>query len=297
MENKEKQQTISDATSPPHATAKSSPTRSDNHIEDSKPPSPPAKLPADSPARSSISSDQSSLSHGFSPGEEKVPQASPPRNVPAKPPSPQTVVNRSVRDEPMAVTKANPGLGGGLTLTGGVVEEEGGGRRLRPSLSILRRTKRESMVKKAGLGFRVCGMVFCLVSFAVMAADRNQGWALDSFDRYKEFRYCMSVNVIGFVYSGAQAYYMAYHLATGNYVSRHALRYYLDFSLDQIMTYLVISASSSAATRVDDWQSNWGKDEFPLMATASVVMSFLAFVALASSSLISGYALCSFKST
>ncbi|KAK3000765.1 hypothetical protein RJ639_021567 [Escallonia herrerae] len=54
-----------------------------------------------------------------------------------------------------------------------------------------------------------------------------------------------------------------------------------------MLTYLLISASSSAATRIDDWQSNWGKDKFPEMATASVGMSFLAFVAFASSSLIS----------
>ncbi|KAK2994072.1 hypothetical protein RJ640_024336 [Escallonia rubra] len=63
----------------------------------------------------------------------------------------------------------------------------------------------------------------------------------------------------------------------------------------QMLTYLLISASSSGATRIDDWQSNWGKDKFPEMATASVGMSFLAFVAFATSSLISGYALCTSK--
>lgn len=57
----------------------------------------------------------------------------------------------------------------------------------------------------------------------------------------------------------------------------------------QILAYLLISAASSAATRVDDWQSNWGKDEFTKMASASVAMAFLAFIAFAVSSLISGY--------
>ncbi|KAI3452424.1 hypothetical protein Pfo_030194 [Paulownia fortunei] len=207
---------------------------------------------------------------------------------------PLAVVNRAVLEEPKAVvTKTDPGLG--------VVEGSGGGsgrRKFRPSLSILRRAKREKMVKKAALGFRVFGFLFCLVSFAVMAADRNQGWALDSFDRYKEFRYCMSVNVIGFVYSGAQAFDLSYNLATGNYIVHHQqqLRYYFDFAVDQMIAYLLISASSSAAIRVDDWQSNWGKDKFPDMATASISMSFLAFVALAISSLLSGYALCTSKS-
>ncbi|PNX72698.1 hypothetical protein L195_g028591, partial [Trifolium pratense] len=83
--------------------------------------------------------------------------------------------------------------------------------------------------------------------------------------------YCLSVNVIGFAYSALQAFDLAYQL---------------------VVAYLLISASSSAATRVDDWQSNWGKDEFTEMATVSVGMSFLAFSAFAMSSLISGYILC-----
>lgn len=65
----------------------------------------------------------------------------------------------------------------------------------------------------------------------------------------------------------------------------------------QVLAYLLISASSSAATRVDDWQSNWGKDEFTEMATASVSMAFLAFIAFALSSLISGYNLFTQDST
>lgn len=95
------------------------------------------------------------------------------------------VVNRAVMEEPNVVApKPDPGP----ELAGG-----GGGsgirrRRVSPSLSILRRGEREKMVRKAALGFRVFGLLFCLISFAVMAADRNQGWALDSFDRYKEFR-------------------------------------------------------------------------------------------------------------
>ncbi|KAF1892820.1 hypothetical protein Lal_00035464 [Lupinus albus] len=61
---------------------------------------------------------------------------------------------------------------------------------------------------------------------------------------------------------------------------------------DKVLTYILISASSCAATRVDDWQSNWGKDEFTVMASASVGMAFVAFAAFAISSLISGYILC-----
>lgn len=206
----------------------------------------------------------------------------------------KAVVNRAVVEEAKVVAVAQK------TDPGPEVAGGGGSRRRRvsPSLSILRRAEREKMVRKAALGFRVFGILFCLVSFAVMAADRNQGWALDSFDHYREFRYCMSVNVIGFVYSGAQALDMSYNLATGKYIVHHQqkLRHYFDFAADQMIAYLLVSASSSAVIRIDDWQLNWGKDKFPEMATASVSMSFLAFVALASSSLISGYALCTSKS-
>ncbi|KAF5946445.1 hypothetical protein HYC85_016673 [Camellia sinensis] len=64
-----------------------------------------------------------------------------------------------------------------------------------------------------------------------------------------------------------------------------------------ILAYLLISASSSAATRVDDWVSNWGKDEFTQMASGSIAMSFLAFAAFSLSSLISGYNLCNRTTT
>ncbi|XP_057769400.1 CASP-like protein 4A1 [Salvia miltiorrhiza] len=247
------------------------------------------------PARSSLESEYITFDHGRR-NEEPWPPAVVVRKDVYKGPmedvvvveEPTAVVNRAVLEEPKAdPTPEVAGGGGGIRR-----------RRVSPSLSILRRPEREKMVRKAALGFRVFGLLFCLVSFAVMAADRNQGWALDSFDRYKEFRYCMSVNVIGFVYSGAQALDMSYNLATGKYTAHHQqkLRHYLNFAADQMIAYLLISASSSAAIRIDDWQLNWGKDQFPDLATASVSMSFLAFVALALSSLISGYALCTSKS-
>ncbi|XP_058179932.1 CASP-like protein 4A3 [Rhododendron vialii] len=157
------------------------------------------------------------------------------------------------------------------------------GRRLR------RRRRREVMVKRAELGFRVCEVILCLVSFCVMMSDKSRGWAGDSYYRYTEFRYCVAMTLIGFAYSGFQASNLTYNLITGNHVIFHHLRYHFNFAMDQILAYLLISASSSAATRIDDWVSNWGKDKFTYMATLSVAMSLLAFAALALSTLISGY--------
>ncbi|XP_050377071.1 CASP-like protein 4A3 [Argentina anserina] len=201
---------------------------------------------------------------------------------PEKSPSPLVVYNsnRAAReDPPPSVPKVAPN---GFAGDGG---DGAGVGRSRPP-------RRDDMVKTAALGFRISELVLCLISFSVMAADKTQGWSGDSFDRYKEYRYCLAVAVIGFAYAAFQAYNLSYLLGTGKYVISHHLRRHFDFFMDQVLAYLLISASSSAATRVDDWQSNWGKDEFTEMATASVSMAFLAFVAFALSSLISGYNLC-----
>lgn len=209
--------------------------------------------------------------------------------APSTPPASNLKFDRAVKEDVTAgVTRVGPT---GERL--GFDEEVGGERRSRAAVeSILKRSRKDVSVERAALGLRVCEIVLCLISFSVMAADKTQGWSGDSFDRYKEYRYCLSVAVIAFVYSGLQASDLAYHSATGKNIISHHLRYHFDFVMDQILAYLLISASSSAATRVDDWVSNWGKDQFTEMATASIGMSFLAFAAFAISSLISGYNLC-----
>ncbi|XP_010251270.1 PREDICTED: CASP-like protein 4A3 [Nelumbo nucifera] len=269
----------------------SSPHRSPPEEKYNPPPeSPPQDNQSEkSPSKAIVAVERYSPLRSPTPREEKKPVSPPADNVPSsatvKSPSPVIVVNRSIREELSVATKVDSG-GDGRNV------EEGGERRSRALSSILRRSRREVMVKRAELGFRVCAALFCLVSFSVMAADKTQGWAGDSFDRYKEYRYCISVTVIAFVYAGFQACTLSYHMITAKHVIPLPLRCFFDFSMDQILTYLLISASSSAATRVDDWQSNWGKDEFTEMASASIGMSFLAFIAFAFSSLISGYYLC-----
>ncbi|KAJ0614152.1 putative casparian strip membrane protein [Helianthus annuus] len=206
----------------------------------------------------------------------------PPQTVPLPPPVVVSAAyNRTAREEPVTgVTKMSPSGG-----------EEGG----RP-VSPARRVKRDVVLDRAALGFRVLEVVLCLIAFSVMASDKTQGWSGDSFDRYKEYRYVVAVNAIAFAYAAFQAIDMTYRLIYKKHIFSYSLRPLFDFSTDQILAYLLISASSSAATRVDDWVSNWGKDDFTEMATASIGMSFLAFLAFALSALISGYNLCNQKS-
>lgn len=279
-------------------------------------PSPPARSPEDSPL--STMSSLSSLSHGFSPervevepeaeaeaeaaGEGETSHGSPPLDplpdltgARVTSPAPVPMVNRYVRDETVPIKKAEQAAQEGYV--GRPTEEArtgggGQGRRSRPSMGSVSRVDKEGSMRMLALGFRIFELLFCLVSLSVMATDKHQGWALDSFYRYKEFRYSMAVNVVGFAYAVLQGFDLAYQLATGNhYKRRHYLRYYFDFAMDQMLTYLLISSGSSAATRVDDWKSNWGADKFPQLATTSVGLGFVAFVAFAFSSLISGYLL------
>ncbi|XP_060670406.1 CASP-like protein 4A3 isoform X1 [Ziziphus jujuba] len=147
--------------------------------------------------------------------------------MPEKSPSPVVVLNRSTSMElPSSVTKVGPAtsvIGGG----------DGGGGGGRSRYQQGRRPQNEDVMKSAALGFRVSEFVLCLISFSVMAADKTQGWSGDSFDRYKEYRYCLSVNVIACVYSAFQAYDLVYHLVYGKHLIRHHLRHHFEFSLDQ----------------------------------------------------------------
>lgn len=128
------------------------------------------------------------------------PAALPRENAKSPLPSPVVTLNRDVRDGmPAAVTKLDPASGrDGFTTDGGRVEDGGGDRRPPGGVTaIVRRSRREAMVKRAELGFRVCEMVFSLISFSVMAADKTQGWSGDSFDRYKEYRFLTLIILCG----------------------------------------------------------------------------------------------------
>ncbi|GAB2221188.1 hypothetical protein Droror1_Dr00012357 [Drosera rotundifolia] len=177
--------------------------------------------------------------------------------------------------------------------TGSVNERKPRGFRVDVAEKTVAKSRSADAMNRVGLGFRVCEFVICLISFSVMAGDETRGWSGDSFGRHREYRFCLSVNIIAFVYSGFQAFGLAYSLATGKHVVTHHLRRQFDFVMDQAVAYLLVSASSAAATTVVDWNQNWGKDKFTDKATASVTMSFLTFLAFAISSLISGYGICS----
>ncbi|OIW06669.1 hypothetical protein TanjilG_04063 [Lupinus angustifolius] len=163
------------------------------------------------------------------------------------------------------------------------------------------KNKKEVKVNMVLLGLRVTAFVFCIISFAVLAADKEgiqimQQYSLpNSFNRFNEFKYTLSVNAIGFVYSGLQIFGLVKYFITKKYTLNPLLRGYFNFAMDQIVTYLLMSASSSAATLAYNWESIWGEYKFAIMANASVTFSYIAFVAFALTSLVSGYIICKIK--
>lgn len=61
-------------------------------------------------------------------------------------------------------------------------------RKVGESAAAANRTRRDESVAVAAVGFRVCEVVLCVISFSIMAADKTRGWSGDSYDQYKEYR-------------------------------------------------------------------------------------------------------------
>ncbi|XP_002453268.2 CASP-like protein 4A1 [Sorghum bicolor] len=155
--------------------------------------------------------------------------------------------------------------------------------------NILSRKRRAAAMQRTALLARGAAAGLCLAALAVLAADTRKGWARDSYSNYTQFRYSEAVNVIGFIYSVFQFVALVELMRRNKHLIPHPKRDLFDFTMDQVLTYLLISSSSSATARVSDLIDNWGSDPFPSMANGSIAISFLAFAVFAICSLISAY--------
>ncbi|KAJ6796605.1 CASP-like protein 4A3 isoform X2 [Iris pallida] len=117
--------------------------------------------------------------------------------------------------------------------TGPAAAVKGKGKAGGTGLRVVR--ERREVVRAAGW-LRVSALVLSLLSVSLMAADRTSGWAGDSFERYREFRYCFSVNVIVFVYSSFQVYMRVHYMCRKQHIMSRQISYYFDFSMDQANT-------------------------------------------------------------
>ncbi|XP_073289205.1 CASP-like protein 4B1 [Primulina huaijiensis] len=154
--------------------------------------------------------------------------------------------------------------------------------------NILRRWKREDLLKRGSLASRVFGFVFSLLAFVIMASNQHGDWK--DFDKYEEYRYVLAIAILSTLYTGLQAFRQIRELSTGRELFTLRNSAMFDFIGDQIIAYLLISAASSAVPLTNRMRE--GSDNIFTDSSASAIsMEFFAFFSLALSALISGYKL------
>ncbi|XP_015897666.3 CASP-like protein 4B1 [Ziziphus jujuba] len=153
---------------------------------------------------------------------------------------------------------------------------------------ILRRWKREDLLKRGYLALRGLAFLFSVLAFIVMASNKHDDWK--KFDRFEEYRYVLAIAILSTLYTGLQALRQVHELSTARYYIQRSTSNMIDFFGDQITAYLLISSASSAIPLTNRLRESQD-DIFTDSSAAAISMSFLAFFALALSSLISGYKL------
>ncbi|KAL6657298.1 hypothetical protein ACP70R_005078 [Stipagrostis hirtigluma subsp. patula] len=136
------------------------------------------------------------------------------------------------------------------------------------------------------LVLRVGAAATAFVAVALVASCRHGDWM--EFARYQEYRYLLGASVVACVYSAAQALRgfrrtraAAYDGSSGGF---------LDFAGDQVVAYLLITASSAALPITIRMRSAVINIFTDAMA-AAISLGFIAFAALAFSAMIAGFRL------
>ncbi|CAK8542041.1 unnamed protein product [Lathyrus sativus] len=151
---------------------------------------------------------------------------------------------------------------------------------------ILKRWKREDLIKRGSLGLRGIALLFSLICFIVMASNKHGDWR--DFDKYEEYRYVLAIAILTSLYTGAQVFRQIHELSTGKKLIKPSVATIIDFFGDQIMSYLLISSASSAIPMTNRMRE--GSDNiFTDASSTAISMSVFAFLCLAASALISGY--------
>ncbi|XP_062094939.1 CASP-like protein 4B1 [Humulus lupulus] len=153
---------------------------------------------------------------------------------------------------------------------------------------VLRRWKREDLLRRGSLALRGLAFLFSLLSFIIMATNKHGDWK--NFDRYEEYRYVLAISILSTLYTGAQALIKVQELSTGKFMFQQSTSSLFDFCGDQIAAYLLLSAASSAVPLTNSMRESQD-NIFTDSSASSISMAFLAFFTLALSALVSGYKL------
>ncbi|KAG2285328.1 hypothetical protein Bca52824_044932 [Brassica carinata] len=149
--------------------------------------------------------------------------------------------------------------------------------------AITQRWKREDLVKASPITRGLC-LLFSLLAFIIMVSNKH-GYGRN-FDDYEEYKYVLAIAIISTVYTAWQTFV---YLSKREFFDRRTSML-VDFSGDQIVAYLLISAASSAIPLTNRFRE--GQDNiFTDSAASAISMAVFAFVSLALSALFSGYKL------
>ncbi|WZY82001.1 hypothetical protein YC2023_028385 [Brassica napus] len=150
--------------------------------------------------------------------------------------------------------------------------------------AITQRWKREDSIKKASPITRGLALLFSILAFVIMVSNKHGPGR--NFDEYEEYRYVVAIAILATLYTAWQTFV---HLSKRDFFDRRT-SIFVDFSGDQIVAYLLISAASSAIPLTNRFRE--GQDNiFTDSAASAITMAVLAFVSLALSALFSGYKL------
>ncbi|KAK6943417.1 Casparian strip membrane protein domain [Dillenia turbinata] len=151
---------------------------------------------------------------------------------------------------------------------------------------IIKRWKREDFLKRGSLALRVVGLVFSLLSAIIMGSNKHGDWK--DFDKYPDYRYLLAIAILSTFYTAGQAFRHVHELYTAREFVAPRNFAWLDFVGDQVAAYLLISSASSAVPLTNRMRDS-ANNSFTDASSAAICMSFLAFFALATSAIISGY--------
>ncbi|KAF3334650.1 CASP-like protein 4B4 [Carex littledalei] len=146
----------------------------------------------------------------------------------------------------------------------------------------------DTLLGKGIVVLRLLGWLFSLLSLIIMASNKHGDGK--NFDQYEEYRYCLAVAILAFLYTMGQTALKFYESHKNKDMLPRKTASLLDFAGDQVIAYLLISGMS-AATPLTDYMRKGSDNLFTDSSAASISMAFFAFLAIALSALISGYKL------
>ncbi|KAG0620809.1 hypothetical protein M758_4G246200 [Ceratodon purpureus] len=157
-------------------------------------------------------------------------------------------------------------------------------------------------VGACSFGFRLTETVLSLITIVVMCSNSHSAGAefgTLKFDHFQAYRYLVAVNVVVFVYSTVQFIQLMVTVILGmSFIPSILISTWMTFGFDQLFSYLLLSASTSAATVANmsytgemgvHLCSRFTLDTFCSTADAAVTISFFTFLAMLSSTFLAIY--------